>query len=394
MNETKDYAKLSLDMHYEKKGKIEVVSRVAADSKDNLSTAYTPGVARPCLEIQKNPELSYELTRRWNSCLVVTDGSAVLGLGNIGAEAAMPVMEGKCVLFKEFGDVDAYPLCIKSQNVDTIVETIYQISGSFGGVNLEDISAPRCFEIEEKLKKRCDIPIFHDDQHGTAVITLAGIINALKVVNKNITDVKTVINGAGAAAIAITKLLLSYGMKDITLCDRNGSIYENRIEGMNRYKTELSKITNKDNIKGDLSEVIKNADIFIGVSAPGTVSEKMVKTMAKNPIIFACANPTPEIFPDEAKVAGAAVISTGRSDFPNQINNVLAFPGIFRGVFDVRASEINNEMKIAAAHALADIVGEDLSPDYIIPEAFDERVKSAVSTAVAQAAKDTGVAQI
>lgn len=394
MNETKDYAKLSLDMHYEKKGKIEVVSRVAADSKDNLSTAYTPGVARPCLEIQKNPELSYELTRRWNSCLVVTDGSAVLGLGNIGAEAAMPVMEGKCVLFKEFGDVDAYPLCIKSQNVDTIVETIYQISGSFGGVNLEDISAPRCFEIEEKLKKRCDIPIFHDDQHGTAVITLAGIINALKVVNKNITDVKTVINGAGAAAIAITKLLLSYGMKDITLCDRNGSIYENRIEGMNRYKTELSKITNKDNIKGDLSEVIKNADIFIGVSAPGTVSEKMVKTMAKNPIIFACANPTPEIFPDEAKVAGAAVISTGRSDFPNQINNVLAFPGIFRGVFDVRASEINNEMKIAAAHALADIVGDDLSPDYIIPEAFDERVKSAVSTAVAQAAKDTGVAQI
>lgn len=394
MNETKDYAKLSLDMHYEKKGKIEVVSRVAADSKDNLATAYTPGVARPCLEIQKNPELSYELTRRWNSCLVVTDGSAVLGLGNIGPEAAMPVMEGKCVLFKEFGDVDAYPLCIKSQNVDTIVETIYQISGSFGGVNLEDISAPRCFEIEEKLKKRCDIPIFHDDQHGTAVITLAGIINALKVVNKNITDVKTVINGAGAAAIAITKLLLSYGMKDITLCDRNGSIYENRIEGMNRYKTELSKITNKDNIKGDLSEVIKNADIFIGVSAPGTVSEKMVKTMAKNPIIFACANPTPEIFPDEAKVAGAAVISTGRSDFPNQINNVLAFPGIFRGVFDVRASEINNEMKIAAAHALADIVGDDLSPDYIIPEAFDERVKSAVSTAVAQAAKDTGVAQI
>lgn len=394
MNETKDYAKFSLDMHYEKKGKIEVVSRVAADSKDNLSTAYTPGVARPCLEIQKNPELSYELTRRWNSCLVVTDGSAVLGLGNIGAEAAMPVMEGKCVLFKEFGDVDAYPLCIKSQNVDTIVETIYQISGSFGGVNLEDISAPRCFEIEEKLKKRCDIPIFHDDQHGTAVITLAGIINALKVVNKNITDVKTVINGAGAAAIAITKLLLSYGMKDITLCDRNGSIYENRIEGMNRYKTELSKITNKDNIKGDLSEVIKNADIFIGVSAPGTVSEKMVKTMAKNPIIFACANPTPEIFPDEAKAAGAAVISTGRSDFPNQINNVLAFPGIFRGVFDVRASEINDEMKIAAAHALADIVGDDLSPDYIIPEAFDERVKSAVSTAVAQAAKDTGVAQI
>lgn len=394
MNETKDYAKLSLDMHYEKKGKIEVVSRVAADSKDNLSTAYTPGVARPCLEIQKNPELSYELTRRWNSCLVVTDGSAVLGLGNIGAEAAMPVMEGKCVLFKEFGDVDAYPLCIKSQNVDTIVETIYQISGSFGGVNLEDISAPRCFEIEEKLKKRCDIPIFHDDQHGTAVITLAGIINALKVVNKNITDVKTVINGAGAAAIAITKLLLSYGMKDITLCDRNGSIYENRIESMNRYKTELSKITNKDNIKGDLSEVIKNADIFIGVSAPGTVSEKMVKTMAKNPIIFACANPTPEIFPDEAKAAGAAVISTGRSDFSNQINNVLAFPGIFRGVFDVRASEINDEMKIAAAHALADIVGDDLSPDYIIPEAFDERVKSAVSTAVAQAAKDTGVAQI
>lgn len=394
MNETKDYAKLSLDMHYEKKGKIEVVSRVAADSKDNLSTAYTPGVARPCLEIQKNPELSYELTRRWNSCLVVTDGSAVLGLGNIGPEAAMPVMEGKCVLFKEFGDVDAYPLCIKSQNVDTIVETIYQISGSFGGVNLEDISAPRCFEIEEKLKKRCDIPIFHDDQHGTAVITLAGIINALKVVNKDITDVKTVINGAGAAAIAITKLLLSYGMKDITLCDRNGSIYENRIEGMNRYKTELSKITNKDNIKGDLSEVIKNADIFLGVSAPGTVSEKMVRTMAKNPIIFACANPTPEIFPDEAKAAGAAVISTGRSDFPNQINNVLAFPGIFRGVFDVRASEINDEMKIAAAHALADIVGDDLSPDYIIPEAFDERVKHAVSTAVAQAAKDTGVAQI
>lgn len=394
MIEKKDYAEISLAMHYEKKGKIEVISRVSADTKDALSTAYTPGVARPCLEIQKNPVLSYELTRRWNSCLVVTDGSAVLGLGNIGAEAGMPVMEGKCVLFKEFGDVDAYPLCIKSQEVDTIVETIYQISGSFGGVNLEDISAPRCFEIEEKLKERCDIPIFHDDQHGTAVITLAGILNALKLVNKKMEEVKMVISGAGAAAIAITKLLLSYGMKNIILCDRTGTIYEGRKKGMNPYKTELSKVTNREQIREDLSTAIQNADIFLGVSAPGTVTKEMVRTMAKNPIIFACANPTPEIFPAEAKEAGAAVVSTGRSDFPNQINNVLAFPGIFRGVFDVRASEINDEMKIAAAHALAELVGEDLAEDYIIPEAFDPRVKNAVSKAVAKAAQDSGVARI
>lgn len=394
MIEKKDYAEISLAMHYEKKGKIEVISRVSADTKDALSTAYTPGVARPCLEIQKNPVMSYELTRRWNSCLVVTDGSAVLGLGNIGAEAGMPVMEGKCVLFKEFGDVDAYPLCIKSHEVDTIVETIYQISGSFGGVNLEDISAPRCFEIEEKLKERCDIPIFHDDQHGTAVITLAGILNALKLVNKKMEEVKMVISGAGAAAIAITKLLLSYGMKNIILCDRTGTIYEGRKKGMNPYKTELSKVTNREQIRGDLSTAIQNADIFLGVSAPGTVTKEMVRTMAKNPIIFACANPTPEIFPAEAKEAGAAVVSTGRSDFPNQINNVLAFPGIFRGVFDVRASEINDEMKIAAAYALAELVGEDLAEDYIIPEAFDPRVKNAVSKAVAKAAQDSGVARI
>lgn len=325
---------------------------------------------------------------------MVTDGSAVLGLGNIGAEAGMPVMEGKCVLFKEFGDVDAYPLCIKSQEVDTIVETIYQISGSFGGVNLEDISAPRCFEIEEKLKERCDIPIFHDDQHGTAVITLAGILNALKLVNKKMEEVKMVISGAGAAAIAITKLLLSYGMKNIILCDRTGTIYEGRKKGMNPYKTELSKVTNREQIREDLSTAIQNADIFLGVSAPGTVTKEMVRTMAKKPIIFACANPTPEIFPAEAKEAGAAVVSTGRSDFPNQINNVLAFPGIFRGVFDVRASEINDEMKIAAAHALAELVGEDLAEDYIIPEAFDPRVKNAVSKAVAKAAQDSGVARI
>lgn len=394
MNEKKNYAKLSLDMHYEKRGKIEVISRVSAGTKDDLSTAYTPGVAQPCLEIQKNPELSYELTRRWNSCLVVTDGSAVLGLGNIGPEAGMPVMEGKCVLFKEFGDVDAYPLCIKSNDVDTIVETIYQISGSFGGVNLEDIAAPRCFEIEEKLKERCDIPIFHDDQHGTAIITLAGMINALKVVGKEMSKVKMVINGAGAAAIAITKLLLSYGINDITLCDRNGAIYEGRKIGMNRYKDEISKLTNKAGIKGKLSDAIKDADIFLGVSAPGILTRDMVRSMASDPIIFACANPTPEIYPDEAKAAEAAVVSTGRSDFPNQINNVLAFPGIFRGVFDVRASEINDEMKIAAARAIADIVTDELSADYIIPEAFDPRVKERVAKAVAKAARDTGVARI
>lgn len=394
MNDKKNYAKLSLDMHYEKRGKIEVISRVSAGTKDDLSTAYTPGVAQPCLEIQKNPELSYELTRRWNSCLVVTDGSAVLGLGNIGPEAGMPVMEGKCVLFKEFGDVDAYPLCIKSNDVDTIVETIYQISGSFGGVNLEDIAAPRCFEIEEKLKERCDIPIFHDDQHGTAIITLAGMINALKVVGKEMSKVKMVINGAGAAAIAITKLLLSYGINDITLCDRNGAIYEGRKIGMNRYKDEISKLTNKAGIKGKLSDAIKDADIFLGVSAPGILTRDMVRSMASDPIIFACANPTPEIYPDEAKAAEAAVVSTGRSDFPNQINNVLAFPGIFRGVFDVRASEINDEMKIAAARAIADIVTDELSADYIIPEAFDPRVKERVAKAVAKAARDTGVARI
>ena len=390
-----DYAKESLRLHGDWKGKIEVVTRVPVENKDDLSLAYTPGVAQPCLEIQKDINKSYELTRRWNMCLVVTDGSAVLGLGDIGPEAGMPVMEGKCVLFKAFGDVDAFPLCIKSHDVDEIVNTIYMISGSFGGVNLEDISAPRCFEIEKKLKEKCDIPIFHDDQHGTAVITLAGLTNALKVVGKKKEDVRIVMNGAGAAAISICRLLLKAGFKDVTLCDRKGAIYEGRTEGMNPVKEEMSKLTNLQKKQGSLAEMLVGADVFIGVSAPGAVTTEMVKTMNKDAIIFACANPTPEIFPDDAKAGGAKVISTGRSDFANQINNVLAFPGIFRGAFDVRASDINDEMKIAASKALADLItDEELSPEYIIPKAFDKRVGPAVAKAVAEAAKATGVARI
>ena len=390
-----DYAKESLRLHGEWKGKIEVVTRVPVENKDDLSLAYTPGVAQPCLEIQKDVNKSYELTRRWNMCLVVTDGSAVLGLGNIGPEAGMPVMEGKCVLFKAFGDVDAFPLCIKSNDVDEIVNTIYMISGSFGGVNLEDISAPRCFEIEKKLKEKCDIPIFHDDQHGTAIITLAGLTNALKVVGKKKEDVHVVMNGAGAAAISIARLLLTAGFQNITLCDRKGAIYEGRPEGMNPVKDEMSKVTNLDKKAGSLADMLVGADVFIGVSAHGAVTTEMVKTMNKDAIVFACANPTPEIFPDDAKAGGAKVVSTGRSDFPNQINNVLAFPGIFRGAFDVRAKEINDEMKLAASEALANLItDEELSPEYIIPKAFDKRVGPAVAKAVAEAAKRTGVARI
>ncbi len=390
-----DYAKESLRLHEEWKGKIEVVATVPVKTKDDLSLAYTPGVAQPCLEIQKDVEKSYDLTRRHNMCLVVTDGSAVLGLGDIGPEAGMPVMEGKCVLFKAFGDVDAFPLCIKSQDVDEIVNTIYLISGSFGGVNLEDISAPRCFEIEKKLKEKCDIPIFHDDQHGTAIITLAGLTNALRLVGKKKEDVKIVVNGAGAAAISITKLLLTAGCKNVTLCDRKGAIYEGRPEGMNPVKEEMAKITNLDKKQGSLADMLVGADVFIGVSAPKTVTVDMVKTMNKDAIIFACANPTPEIFPDEAKEGGARVIATGRSDFPNQINNVLAFPGVFRGAFDVRAKDINDEMKLAAADALANLItDEELSEEYIIPKAFDERVGKAVAAAVAEAARKTGVARL
>ena len=390
-----DYAKESLRLHGEWKGKIEVVTRVPVENKDDLSLAYTPGVAQPCLEIQKDVNKSYELTRRWNMCLVVTDGSAVLGLGNIGPEAGMPVMEGKCVLFKAFGDVDAFPLCIKSNDVDEIVNTIYLISGSFGGVNLEDISAPRCFEIEKKLKEKCDIPIFHDDQHGTAIITLAGLTNALKVVGKKKEDVRIIMNGAGAAAISIARLLLTAGFKDITLCDRKGAIYEGRPEGMNPVKDEMAKVTNLAKKSGSLADMLVGADVFIGVSALGAVTTEMVKTMNKDAVVFACANPTPEIFPDDAKAGGAKVVSTGRSDFPNQINNVLAFPGIFRGAFDVRAKEINDEMKLAASEALANLItDEELSPEYIIPKAFDKRVGPAVAKAVAEAAKRTGVARI
>ena len=389
-----DYAKESLRLHYEWKGKLEMTPRAAVDSKEALSLAYTPGVAQPCLEIQKDVNKSYELTRRWNTVAVVTDGSAVLGLGDIGPEAGMPVMEGKCVLFKAFGGVDAGPLCVRSHDVDEIVNTVALLAGSFGGVNLEDIAAPRCFEIERKLKERCDIPIFHDDQHGTAVITLAGLTNALKVVGKKLEDVKIVLNGAGAAAIAITKLLLSAGARDVTLCDRKGAIYAGRAEGMNPVKEEIAQVTNPAKRTGSLADVLAGADVFIGVSAPGAVTTDMVKTMAKDAVIFACANPTPEIFPYDAKAGGAAVVATGRSDYPNQINNVLAFPGIFRGALDARASDINDAMKIAAAHALADLVGDDLSADYIIPAAFDPRVKDAVASAVKQAAYDSGVAQI
>ena len=390
-----DYAKESLRLHYEWKGKLEVTPRAEVNSTEALSLAYTPGVAQPCLEIQKDIAKSYELTRRWNTVAVVTDGSAVLGLGDIGPEAGMPVMEGKCVLFKAFGGVDAIPLCVRSHDVDDIVNTVALLAGSFGGVNLEDISAPRCFEIERKLKERCDIPIFHDDQHGTAVITLAGLTNALKVVGKRLGDVRIVINGAGAAAISITKLLLSAGAKDVTLCDRKGAIYAGRSEGMNWIKEEMAQVTNPEKRAGSLADMLAGADVFIGVSAPGVVTTDMVRTMAKDAVLFACANPTPEIFPDDARAGGAAVVATGRSDYPNQINNVLAFPGIFRGALDARASDINDDMKIAAAHALAGLISdEELSADYIIPAAFDPRVKDAVASAVAQAARDSGVARI
>lgn len=389
-----NYAEESLKLHEEWKGKIEVISRVPVKTKEDLSLAYTPGVAEPCLAIQKDINKSYDLTLRHNLCAVITDGTAVLGLGDIGPEAGMPVMEGKCVLFKSFGNVDAFPLCVKTKDVDEFVNAVALISGSFGGINLEDISAPRCFEIERKLKERCDIPIFHDDQHGTAVITLAGLTNALKVVGKKKEDVKIVTSGAGAAAIAIVKLLLSAGFKHITMCDRKGAIYEGR-DNLNWIKEEMSKVTNLEKKQGSLADMLVGADVFIGVSAPGMVTTEMVKTMNKDAIIFACANPTPEIFPEDAKAGGAAVVSTGRSDFPNQINNVLAFPGIFRGTFDVRASDINEEMKMAAARALADLIPDDeLSADYIIPYAFDPKVGPAVAKAVAQAAIDSGVARI
>ena len=388
-----DYAKESLKLHKKLKGKIEIISRASVKSKTELALAYTPGVAQPCLEIQKDIDKSFELTRRWNTVAVITDGTAVLGLGDIGPEAGMPVMEGKCVLFKEFGDVDAIPICINSKDVDTIVDTIRLISGSFGGINLEDISAPRCFEIEKKLKDCCDIPIFHDDQHGTAVITLAGLINALKLVNKKIEDVKIVTSGAGAAGIAIIKLLISMGLKNVIMTDRQGAIYKGR-SGLNPIKEEIALITNQECKKGTLKEVIKGADVFIGVSAQKTLTKDMVRSMNADPIIFACANPIPEIFPEEAKGAGAAIVSTGRSDFPNQVNNVLAFPGIFRGALDVRAKDINDEMKIAAAYAISSLVSDkELNPEYILPEAFDKRVKDAVAMAVKEAAIKSKVAR-
>lgn len=389
-----DYAKESLKMHYELKGKIEIAVRTKANDRQSLSLAYTPGVAEPCLEIQKDVNKSYELTRRWNTVAVVTDGTAVLGLGDIGPEAGMPVMEGKCLLFKEFGGVDAIPLCIRSKDVDEIVNTVALLAGSFGGINLEDISAPRCFEIERRLKERCDIPVFHDDQHGTAVIMLAGLINALKVVGKRLEDVKIVTSGAGAAGIAVIKLLVSAGAGNVVMTDRTGAIYNGRT-GLNPAKQEIAEITNSSRESGSLAEVIKDADVFIGVSAPGVLTADMVHTMAKDAIVFACANPTPEIFPDEAKRAGAAVVSTGRSDYPNQINNVLAFPGIFRGALDARASDINDEMKFAAAHALANMVSDsELSRDNILPQAFDEGVGETVAEAVKAAAIKSGVARI
>lgn len=390
----KDYSLESLQMHYDLKGKIEIASRARVDSKEALSLAYTPGVAKPCLEIQKDPDKSYELTRRWNTVAVVTDGTAVLGLGDIGPEAGMPVMEGKCVLFKEFGGVDAIPLCIRSKETDAIVETVRLLAGSFGGINLEDISAPRCFEIEKRLKECCDIPIFHDDQHGTAVITLAGLINALKLVGKRLDEVKIVTSGAGAAGIAIIRLLISMGLKNVIMTDRQGAIYRGR-EGLNPIKKEMAEITNHACEKGSLSDVIRKADVFIGVSAPETLTADMVRSMAEDPVIFACANPTPEIFPEEAKAAGAAVVSTGRSDYPNQVNNVLCFPGMFRGALDVRAADINDEMKAAAAHAIAGLVSDaELSADYILPAAFDPRVRDAVAQAVAEAARRSGAARI
>ena len=389
-----DYAKESLRLHEQWKGKIEVIATVPVSTKEDLSLAYTPGVAQPCLEIQKDVNKSYELTRRHNLCAVITDGTAVLGLGDIGPEAGMPVMEGKCVLFKAFGGVDAFPLCVKTKDVDEFVNAVYLMSGSFGGINLEDIAAPRCFEIERKLKEKCDIPIFHDDQHGTAIITLAGLVNALKVVGKKKEDVKVVTSGAGAAAISITKLLLSAGFTNIVMTDRKGAIYKGR-EGLNWIKEEMAEVTNLALEQGTLADVIRGADVFIGVSAPGTLTVDMVKTMNKDAIVFACANPTPEIFPEDAKAGGARVVSTGRSDYPNQINNVLAFPGVFRGTFDVRASDINEEMKMAAAQALAGLIADDeLSADYIIPKAFDPRVGPAVAKAVAEAARRSGVARI
>ena len=390
-----NYAEESLKKHYEWRGKIEVITRAAVNDKESLSLAYTPGVAQACLEIQKDKDLSYALTRRWNTVAVVTDGTAVLGLGDIGPEAGMPVREGKCALFKAFGDVDAFPLCIRSKDVDDIVKTVTLLAGSFGGVNLEDISAPRCFEIEKRLKESCDIPIFHDDQHGTAIITLAALTNALKVVGKTLGGVRVVINGAGAAAIAITKLLLTAGLKDVILCDRSGAIYEGRPDHMNVVKEEMAAVTNRNKLQGSLAEVVKGADVFIGVSAPKMLTTEMVSTMAKDAVVFACANPTPEIFPDEAKAGGAKVVATGRSDYPNQVNNVLAFPGVFRGALDARASDINDAMKLAAAEALADLVGPgELSEDMILPYAFDPRVKDAVAAAVKQAAYDSGVARV
>ena len=389
-----DYAKESLRKHYEWKGKIEVNATVPVATKEDLALAYTPGVAAPCLEIKKDISKGYELTRRHNLCAVITDGSAVLGLGNIGPEAGMPVMEGKCVLFKAFGDVDAFPLCVKTQDVDEFVDTVYNISGSFGGINLEDISAPRCFEIERKLKQKCDIPVFHDDQHGTAVVTLAGLTNALKVIGKRKEEVKIVTSGAGAAGTAIVKLLLSAGFKDITMTDIHGIIYKGRPEN-DWSNEEMAAVTNPLSLKGCLATAIEGADIFIGVSAPGVLKPQMVKRMNRDAIIFACANPTPEIMPEEAKAAGARIVSTGRSDYPNQINNVLVFPGMFRGAFDVRAREINEEMKMAAANALASLISEaELSEDYIIPRAFDPRVGVSVAKAVAKAARETGVARI
>jgi len=389
-----DYAKESLKLHYQWKGKLDIVSKMPVDNKEALSLAYTPGVAQPCLEIQKDIDKSYELTGRGNMVAVVTDGTAVLGLGDIGPEAGMPVMEGKCVLFKEFGNVDAIPLCIRSKEVDDIVNTVALLAGSFGGINLEDISAPRCFEIEKRLKECCDIPIFHDDQHGTAIVTLAAMINALKITGKKLEDISVVTSGAGAAGIAIIKLLIAMGLKDVVMCDRKGAIYKRR-EGLNKEKEEMAEISNKKMLKGSLSDALVGADVFIGVSAPGTVTTEMVRTMAKDAIIFACANPTPEIFPKDAKAGGAAVIATGRSDFPNQVNNVLAFPGVFRGALDVRASDINDAMKIAAAYAIAEVIPDDeLTPEYMIPEAFNPKVRDAVAKAVAKAARESGVARI
>lgn len=389
-----DYRKVSLEKHYEWNGKIEINARAKVNDKDSLSLAYTPGVAEPCLEIQKDYKKSWQLTRRSNLVAVITDGSAVLGLGEIGPEAGMPVMEGKCVLFKEFGDVDAFPLCVRTKDVDEFVETVYNISGSFGGINLEDISAPRCFEIEEKLKAKCDIPIFHDDQHGTAVVVSAALINATKLIGKPLGECKAVINGSGAAGIAIAKLLMTLGLKDVILCDRTGAIYEGR-EKLNESKTAIAKVTNREMTKGTLKDAVVGADIFIGVSAPGVLTEEMIKTMHSDPIVLAMANPTPEIMPDEAKEAGARIVGTGRSDFPNQINNVVAFPGIFRGALDVRASEITENMKIAAAYAIASLVDNDkLTEDYILPYAFDERIKDTVASAVANAARKDGVARI